>query len=124
MDRVVPVIGVDDVGAAVRFFEEHLGFEVVAEFGGAPDQPLYGIVSRDQIAIHLQGGWTPRTGDREPHETDAYVYVDDVDALLDEFRSAGVTLHREMVDNDYGMRDFCVVTPQGARIAFGSPVAG
>jgi len=122
MDRVVPILGVADVGASLEYFVEVLGFSVDAAFGGESDGPAYGIVSRGDIAIHVQSGWTPRAGSREPHETDAYVYVADADALLAELQGRGVVLYRDMVDNDYGMRDFCVATPDGLRIAFGSPL--
>ena len=122
MRTVAPVIGVPDVGAAAAYMVDVLGFELVASFGGEPENPLYVIVRRGEVEIHLQGGWTPRAGKREPHETDAYVHVDDVDQLLEEFRGRGVVLHRDIVDNDYGQRDFCVRSPDGLRIAFGAPV--
>ena len=49
----------------------------------------------------------------------AYLYVDDVEALAEEFARAGVTLHRDIAEQPYGCRDFDVRDPDGHIIAFG-----
>ncbi len=44
--------------------------------------------------------------------------VNDVQATVDWFvESLGFSM-----DEDYGVRDFCIETPAGQRIAFGSPL--
>ncbi|MEM7139640.1 MAG: VOC family protein [Actinomycetota bacterium] len=116
------VLPVQDVGTSVSYFVETLGFRAVATF--PPGEAIYGIVQRGDVAVHLQGGWTSRADVRAEHETDLYVYVDDADELFAEYDAAGVTLYRGLYDNDYGMRDFCIETPDGHRVAFGSPLAG
>ena len=123
--QAAPILGVRDVQATVDWFVGVLGFELTAPLFGVPgdEGPVYGIVHRDGLPVHVQirrrEVWT---GEREAIETDVYVYVDDVDALYAEYVAAGVTVFREICDEDYGMRDFCIETPDGHRIAFGSPV--
>jgi hypothetical protein len=81
-------------------------------------------VLRGDVEFHVQ----IRRGEigpaREDIETDAYVRLADADALFAEYQQSGVTMFREICDEDYGMRDFCIETPDGHRIAFGSPLDG
>ena len=105
------------------YFVDTLGFERTAIF--PPDGeagPVYGIVNRDGVEFHLQiRRRTLWVEPREEIESDAYVRIDDVDARYEEHRAAGVTVLREICDEDYGQRDFCIETPDGHRIVFGSP---
>ena len=57
-------------------------------------------------------------------ESDAYVYVDDADALCREFAERGATILREPTDGtSYSLRDFVVADLDGNRLLFGSPKA-
>ena len=55
---------------------------------------------------------------------DAYVWVDNADALYAEFKSRGVTIAREICDQPYGCRDFDVADCNGYRLAFGHDTEG
>ena len=46
--------------------------------------------------------------------------VADVDAVHAELKDK-VTMHRDIQDEPYGMRDFTIELPFGARIAFATP---
>jgi len=125
----VAVLGCRDVPAAVDYFADTLGFFFDPETGlFAPDAaegPVYAIGSRDGVGVHLQIRRRPVfAAEREAIESDAYFYVDDADALFEEYVSKGVTFHYPICDEDYGMRDFAVVDPEGHRLAFGSPRSG
>jgi predicted enzyme related to lactoylglutathione lyase len=50
---------------------------------------------------------------------DAYVWVDDADALHGEFASKGVKITRDICDQPYGCRDFDVEDCNGYRLCFG-----
>jgi uncharacterized glyoxalase superfamily protein PhnB len=121
---VAPMIGVLDVAKAVRYYETTLGFVCRPEsiYGGVGDEgPVYAIVRREGVALHLQIRRRPLVLEmREAHEGDAYLYVSDVDALYDEYKAKGVKIHRELQDEPYGVRDFTLETPDGHRIAFGT----
>ena len=70
--------------------------------------------------LERQGVARPnRTVDPEGGAWDAYVWVDDADALLAEFRTKGVTLARDICDQIYGCRDFEIDDCNGYRLCFG-----
>ena len=60
--------------------------------------------------------------DSEDIEGDAYFYVDEVDSLYAEYTAKGVTIHRDIYDEPYGVRNFCIETPDGHRLSSGSPL--
>jgi uncharacterized glyoxalase superfamily protein PhnB len=88
-----------------------LGF-AVREYDGGD----YGFATRDDIELHL--GVTPHTG----AVGSAYLFVDDADALAEEWRSAGVEVHKP-VDTEWGRHEGAVVDPDGNVIRFGSLMA-
>ena len=120
----VPILGVRDVRATVDWFVDVLGFDVVSVFAPPIDEgAVYAIVHRGDMSFHLQirrGEIESRV--REGIESDAYVYVTDADALHEEFVASGATILRGIQDEEYGLRDFCVETPDGHRLVFGSPL--
>lgn len=122
--EAAPTLGVRSVPSAVEFFCGLLSFERPLTLYGPPSEPVYAIVSRGGISVHLQ----VRRHDvfpvaREEHEGDAYFVVDDADALYEEFIAKGVPMHRGIQDEPYGLRDFTVATPDGHRLTFGSELA-
>ena len=115
------MLGVPDVRKAVDYFCAMLGFECGPN--GGDEGAVYGIVRRGGVAIHLQIRRRPLIEARQSHEGDAYVFVDDVEALYAEYQRKGVKIHRALQDEEYGLRDFTIETPEGLRVAFGTPLA-
>jgi len=126
VSSICPVLGVRDVRAAVRHLVDTLGFEEVAVFEPPGDgEAVYAIIRRGAAEIHLQIRRRElRGGARESIECDAYVRVEDADALHADVVGRGAVVHFELCDQDYGMRDFTVEGPEGHRIAFGAPLPG
>jgi hypothetical protein len=60
-----------------------------------------------------------RTIDPERGAWDAYVWIDNADALYAEFKSKGVIIARDICDQPYGCRDFDVDDCNGYRLCFG-----
>jgi hypothetical protein len=119
--EVAPTLGFPSVLEGVEFFCGKLGFERPLHPYGPADAPVYGIVRRGQIAVHIQIRRNPLpSGPREEHEGDAYFVVEDADALRDEFLAKGVKLHRDIQDEPYGLRDFTIEAPHGYRLTFGA----
>ncbi len=119
------ILGTRDVKRAVEYYCDVLAFERVNVFEPTADEgAVYGIVRRDDIAVHLQIRrreiWA---GERESIESDVYFYVADADSLLDELKGRGARILREPMDEDYGLRDFVVEDLDGHRLVFGSPLA-
>jgi uncharacterized glyoxalase superfamily protein PhnB len=83
------------------------------------------MVARAGVIIMLSqlpspGGARPnRLADSEGEAWDAYVWVDDADALYREFTEKGVKIARPICDQPYGNRDFDVEDCNGYRLCFG-----
>jgi len=121
---IAPILGVPDVLASVEYFRAVLGFECSAEaiFGGVGGEgAAYALMQRGGAMLHLQIRRRPLHFEgRNVHEGDVYLYVDDVDALYAEYRSKNVKVYRELENEQYGVRDFTIETPDGHRLAFGT----
>lgn len=115
LSRVAPVLPVSDLATALEHYRR-LGFAVHAYEGDAE----YGYAERGGVHLHLAGidGLDPAT------TTSAiYLYVDDADALHDEWTAAGVAgRFHPPDDTDYGLREGAHVDPDGNLLRFGSPL--
>ena len=65
-----------------------------------------------------------RLVDPEGGAWDAYIWIDDADALSAEYKSKGVNISREIFDQPYGCRDFEVDDCNGYRLCFGQDIEG
>ncbi|HEY1861118.1 MAG TPA: VOC family protein [Gemmataceae bacterium] len=125
--RIAPYLIVDDVVAAANYYRDQLGFHY-DRFWGEP--PCFGMVQRSGIVIMLSqfaktGVLRPnRIADPNGEAWDAYVWVDDADALHAEFKSKGVRITRALCDQPYGCRDFDVEDCNGYRLCFGQDMEG
>ena len=121
--RVAPYFIVDDVVATANFYRDKLGF-TYQRFWGEP--PCFTMVYRSGITIML--GQLEKTGlmrpnwsvDPEGSAWDAYIWVDDADALYAEFKGRGVKITREICDQPYQCRDFDIRDCNGYTLCFGS----
>jgi len=92
------VLSVTDLGAAVDAYTRTMGMEVVMNHGwiailASPEHPnaQLGLITKD------------RTG---PVNMDASIEVDDVDAVCETVREAGMEIIHELHDEDWGVRRF------------------
>ena len=91
--HVAPYFIVDDVVATANWYRDQLGFEYERFWN---DPPSFCMVRRNGLTIML--AQLERTGAVRPNHTvdpeggawDAYVWVEDVDALHAEFRASAV----------------------------------
>ena len=127
MWTVAPYFLVDDVVATAEFYREKLGFEY-ERFWGEP--PAFCMVRRRGVVIMLAQTETPgvvrpnRVADPERDAMDAYLWIEDADALRAELAERGVVPAREICDQPYGMRDFEVDDCNGYRLCFGHDLEG
>ena len=123
---IAPYFVVEDVVAAANFYRDKLGFQY-ERFWGEP--PAFCMVWRRGVVIMLSqfaegAGTNPNAKvDREGEAWDAYIWVDAVDALFEEFQSKGVTIARPICDQEYGCRDFDVLDSTGYRLCFGQDMS-
>jgi catechol 2,3-dioxygenase-like lactoylglutathione lyase family enzyme len=117
------VLLVPDVRETLRWYAEVLGFETeVVDYAGEP--PVYGFARRDECSIHLgQAEARPNSQVVPPDMFDAYIWVDEVDALHEELVSRGAELLHGPVDQEYGLREIRVRDPNGYILAIGTPLA-
>lgn len=124
---IAPFFIVDDVVATANFYRDQLGFAYERFWG---DPPGFAMVRRNGVVIMLKQ--RPVTGVMRPNgmaepdgeSWDAYVWVEDADALYAEYQQKGVTIARPICDQPYGCRDFDVLDCNGYRLCFGHDIEG
>ncbi|HEX3472314.1 MAG TPA: VOC family protein [Silvibacterium sp.] len=120
--NVAPCFIVDDVVVTANFYRDKLGFNY-QRFWGEP--PCFTMVRRGGITIMLNKPETSAfmhpNGKTNPEEGiwDAYIWVEDADALYEEFQRVGVRIAREICNQPYGCRDFDIEDCNGYRLCFG-----
>lgn len=118
-----PVLRVSNIGTAVRYFTERLGFLSHGVYpAGDEDHAFYAYLSRDGVNVHLERG-TQISGGA------VYFVVRDVDLIHAEFRSAGADVLYDPDqpvqgpgDQPWGMREIWVRDLDGNVLRFGQPL--
>jgi len=130
LGRTIPALPAHDVGAAVAFYNERLGFETLHHDGG------FAVLSRDDAIVHLwessDESWRTRedTLDRPVSSgaesflsgsASCRIEVEGIDELFAELERADV-LHpvsRDGVgDTEFGTREFATVDLDGNLVTF------
>ena len=120
---IAPQFVVPDVVRAAEHYRDALGFTIADYFG---DPPVFAIVSRDGVEIHLG---KRDTGSIVPNRTarrdglDAYIWVENLDTLAHELQARGAKILEGPVSRSYGMRELIVEDDEHYRLAFGESVA-
>jgi len=116
---IAPYFFVPDVVAAANDYRDTLGFSY-ERFWGEP--PAFCMVRRGGNVIMLsqvEDAALVRPNNNADGAWDAYVWVDDADALYAELVSKGARIARNLCDQEYGCRDFDVLDCNGYRLCFG-----
>ena len=95
---------VDDVGAAIAFYRDHLGFELEQQMG-----PAFAIVTLGDLTLWLSGPESsaarpmPDGGRPAPGGWNrAVIVVEDLAARVAELKQAGLTFRNEIVSGPGG----------------------
>jgi uncharacterized glyoxalase superfamily protein PhnB len=117
--QIAPQFFTTDIPATLAYYGDKLGFECQ---GTWQDPPTYAIVARDGCAIHFRCAAPPTPNPEKYAEEllDAYVFVDDPDALYGEYTSTGVEFARGLGDMPWGCREFVVKDCDGRLLVFGT----
>ena len=119
---VSPVLLVADVDRAVEFYRDCLGFR--CDVYGHP--PNFVVAVRDEATILL--ALAPDAEQIVPNwkivdkTWNAYVRVDDADAIYAEVQERGAKIDYTLYDAPHGFREFGVQDPDGHDIAFGQRI--
>jgi predicted enzyme related to lactoylglutathione lyase len=119
---IAPCFIVDDVVATANYYRDRLGFRYERFWN---DPPSFCMVRRQGVIIML--AQLEQAGVMRPNHLvdpdggawDAYVWIDDADALHAEFKARGVKITRAPCDQPYGCRDFDIEDCNGYRLCFG-----
>jgi uncharacterized glyoxalase superfamily protein PhnB len=117
--HIAPQFFTTDIPATLAYYKDQLGFECT---GSWQDPPVYAIVARDQHSIHFRCAAPPTPNPEKYAEEllDAYLLVEDADALYAEYSARGVEFTRAVADMPWNMREFVVEDCDGRLLAFGS----
>ena len=117
--QIAPLFFTTDIPGTLAYYKDKLGFECV---GTWHDPPVYAIVARDQHAIHFRCAEPPTANtDKYADELlDAYINVEDADALHAEYAAKGVEMFRPLGDMPWQSREFVVKDCDGRLLAFGA----
>jgi catechol 2,3-dioxygenase-like lactoylglutathione lyase family enzyme len=118
---VAPQFLVDDIGAAIAYYRDQLGFGVDFCYDS-----FYAGVSRDGVAIHLK--CAPKTLSDRAHRKrnehlDAHIRVTGVARLHEELRSRGALITKSLEARPWSCIDFYVEDPDGYILCFSEPTA-
>jgi uncharacterized glyoxalase superfamily protein PhnB len=117
--QIAPQFFTTDLPATLTYYKDKLGFDCV---GTWQDPPVYAIVARDEHRIHFRCAEPPAANpDKYDDELlDAYLFIDDADALYAEYASRGVEFTRALANTSWRSREFVVKDCDGRLLAFGA----
>lgn len=108
IQSIVSIMPALDFKATIDFYL-HLGFAVVGEY------PDYLLLERDGSELHFFA-----SDDKHLAENTAcYIRVRNLEALADEYESAGVKLRHPVELKPWGMKEFAVIDVSGNLLRFG-----
>ena len=116
INTVAPQFLVDNLRAAIAYYEDCLGFETDFIY-----DDFYASVSRDGAPIHLKCApkvEAERDHRRSGEHLDAFLDVSGVDALYEELVGHGASITRALEQRPWGTVDFYVEDPDGYILCF------
>jgi uncharacterized glyoxalase superfamily protein PhnB len=117
--RIAPQFFALNIPGTLAYYKDKLGFECL---GTWQEPPVYAIVARDQQAIHFRCAEPPTTNPNKYSDEllDAYLLVENADALYAEYAARGVEFTRGLGDMPWQSREFVVKDCDGRLLAFGA----
>lgn len=129
--RMFPALRYRDADAAIEWLGRAFGFTEKAVHRGEDGTVHHAELALGRELILLgqyraDGFLAGHPPDPLASTVSLYIVVDDPDALRDRAGAAGAQVVRELVDTDYGSREFSVRDPEGNAWSFGTyqPHAG
>ena len=127
--QIAPVFFTTDIPATLAYYTGKLGFACLGTWPSAlsPNDPpvyapIYAIVARDQQVIHFRCAEPPTANPEKYRDEllDAYLLVEDADALYSEYAAQGVEFTRGLGNVPWHKREFVVKDCDGRLLAFGA----
>lgn len=127
--RIAPYFVVEDVVTTANFYRDKLDFDY-ERFWGEP--PCFTILRRQGAMImlrqlstpgYMRHNQVPEKDKDEDFTWDAYLWIDDADALYAKCQANGVKIVRPICDQEYNMREFDIEDCNGFRLCFGHDIS-
>jgi uncharacterized glyoxalase superfamily protein PhnB len=117
--QIAPLFFTMDIPRTLAYYQDKLGFQCL---GTWQDPPVYAIAGRDEHVIHFRCAEppTPNPDKYSDELLDAYVFVEDADALYAEYAGRGVEFARGLANMPWGCREFVVKDCDGRLLAYGA----
>ena len=113
LSRIAPELPVADLKRSIEYYEQKLGFQVVARMPSGD----YAIMERDAIAIHL---FTDDGHNSSP--VGIHIFTEDLDLLHAELQERGARVSQGIIRKPWGNREFRVDDDSGNEIKFTEPL--
>lgn len=105
MERIVPVLGIDDYDVAVDFYVDRLGFKILFEHRHEPGFPVFMAVQHGNLLLSLSEHSKGHTG------SELYIYVHDLDHWHRLCQSVSIQPECEPSQKPWGNTEMPVVDP-------------
>jgi predicted enzyme related to lactoylglutathione lyase len=112
---VIPILNVENFAVSMDYYVSKLGFRKKWDWG---EPPTFGCVTRGKVEIFLCEGAQGQPG------VWMSIFVDDVDALHEEYRSSGAIIRQPPTNMPWGTREMNVQDPDAHRFRMGSHSTG
>jgi catechol 2,3-dioxygenase-like lactoylglutathione lyase family enzyme len=112
---VIPILNVKNFAASMDYYVNKLRFSKKWDWG---NPPTFGCVTRDKVDIFLCEGAQGQPG------MWMSIFLDDVDALHEEYKSSGAIIRLPPTNMPWGTREMNVEDPDGHRLRMGSDSTG
>lgn len=112
MERVVPVLSIDDYKDAVDFYVTRLGFEILFEHRHEPGFPVYMVVKSGELVLGLSEHGRGHQG------SEVYVFVDDLSRWHERCVAAGVAMEHPPTRMPWGNTEMLLKDPSRNALRF------
>ncbi len=111
----IPILNVKNFAASMDYYTNKLGFRKKWDWG---EPPTFGCVERGKVEIFLCEGGQGQPG------TWMSIFVEDVDALHEEYKKSGAKIRQAPTNYPWGVREMNVEDLDGHRLRMGSEATG
>ncbi len=105
MERIVPVLQIDDYQQAVDFYVSALGFTTVFEHRHEPGFPVFMAIRKGDLVVQLSEHGRGHSG------SEVYIYVDDIHAWHEQCRVSGIAPEQAPTAMAWGNTEMLVKDP-------------
>ena len=109
------VFKVTNIGESIDFYTKLLPFNLTFSWGNPKE---YAVLKKGDVSIHLTS--QPEKHSNEITPSHIYIFVHDVEAILNLCKKNGIKIISQPDNRDYKMKDFDIVDLDGNIITFGN----